>query len=62
MYSVKSASVYRGLVPIALEGGQVRVGGGGEPIEWAVEMVRLPDDATLKSRLAHDEITPVRSQ
>src|SRR5262245_22383236 len=50
-------SVYRGLVPITTHDGKVRVGGSGEPIEWAVEMVRLPDDATLKMRLGGDEIT-----
>jgi len=51
-------SVYRGVVPISIDEGKVRVGGSGEPIEWAVEMVRLPDDATLKMWLARDEITP----
>lgn len=50
-------SVYRGVVPITADDGKVHVGGSGEPIEWAVEMVRLPDDATLKSRLARDEVT-----
>ena len=50
-------SVYRAVVPIAMEGDKVRVGGSGEPIEWAVEMVRLPDDATLKLQLARNEIT-----
>jgi aminoglycoside phosphotransferase family enzyme/predicted kinase len=53
-------NVYRGVVPIAIDGGKVRIGGSGEPIEWAVEMVRLPDDATLKVRLARDEITPAQ--
>ena len=42
-------SVYRGVVPITIEDGRVRVGGSGEPVEWAVEMVRLPDEATLKA-------------
>ena len=50
-------NVYRGVVPITADHGKVHVGGSGEPIEWAVEMVRLPDDATLKSRLARDEVT-----
>lgn len=50
-------TVYRGVVPITMENGRVRVGGTGEPIEWAVEMVRLPDDATLKARIARDEVT-----
>jgi aminoglycoside phosphotransferase family enzyme/predicted kinase len=50
-------TVYRGVVAITVENGRMRVGGQGEPIEWAVEMVRLPDDATLKARLARDEVT-----
>jgi uncharacterized protein len=49
--------VYRGVVPITVHDGRVTVGGPGEPIEWAVEMVRLPDDATLKQRIARDEVT-----
>src|SRR3954471_23857733 len=31
--------VYRGVVPITVGDGRVRVGGEGEPVEWAVEMV-----------------------
>src|SRR4051812_37494294 len=50
-------AVYRGVVPITIEDGRARVDGPGEAIEWAVEMVRLPDDATLKARLARDEVT-----
>lgn len=50
-------SVYRGVVPITVEHGRVKVGGTGEPIEWAVEMVRLPDEAMLKSWLDRDELT-----
>ena len=50
-------TVYRGVVPITMENGRVRVGGAGEPAEWAVEMVRLPDDATLKAWIARDAVT-----
>jgi aminoglycoside phosphotransferase family enzyme len=50
-------SVYRGVVPITCENASIRVNGPGESIEWAVEMVRLPDEATLSRRLAHGEIT-----
>ena len=49
-------SVYRGVVPITIDDGRVKIGGSGEPVEWAVEMVRLPDDATLKELLARDEV------
>jgi aminoglycoside phosphotransferase family enzyme/predicted kinase len=49
-------TVYRGVVPITIDDGRVRVDGQGEPIERAVEMVRLPDDATLKAWIARDEV------
>src|SRR5262245_13551245 len=48
--------VYLGVVPITVEGGRVRVEGSGEPVEWAVKMRRLPDDATLQTRLLRGEI------
>jgi hypothetical protein len=48
--------VYLGVVPITFEGDQVRVEGRGEPIEWAVKMRRLPDEARLKTRLLQGEI------
>ncbi len=44
-------SVYLGTVPIAIEGGKLRVEGIGEVAEWAVKMVRLPVSATLHDRL-----------
>jgi len=50
-------SVYRGVVPITVDNGQLRMAGSGVPVEWAVEMVRLPEEATLKQRLARDEVT-----
>jgi aminoglycoside phosphotransferase family enzyme/predicted kinase len=44
--------VYRGVVPVTRDAaGRVRVGGHGEVVEWAVEMERLPDDATLGARI-----------
>ena len=53
-------TVYRGVVPITSANGKVRVGGAGEVVEWAVEMSRLPDDATLSHRLAHGLVTGVQ--
>ena len=53
--------VYLGVVPIAAApdgSGVVRVGGEGEPIEWAVEMIRLDDDDTLLSRLQRGAVAP----
>jgi hypothetical protein len=47
--------VYLGVVPIVEQDGRPRpwLRGGapdGAPVEWAVHMVRLPDDATLEAR------------
>src|SRR5947209_11545848 len=35
-------SVYAGVVPLTRQGGRLRVEGDGEPVEYAVKMVRLP--------------------
>jgi aminoglycoside phosphotransferase family enzyme/predicted kinase len=44
--------IYRGVVPIAREAdGTLALGGRGTPVEWAVEMRRFDEDATL-DRLA----------
>lgn len=52
--------VYLGVVPICKSGRGLQFGGEGEPVEWAVKMVRLPDEATLESRLARNEILPTQ--
>jgi aminoglycoside phosphotransferase family enzyme/predicted kinase len=44
--------VYLGVVPVTEAG----VEGAGEPIEWAVKMVRLSDEATLERRLKHGAV------
>jgi aminoglycoside phosphotransferase family enzyme/predicted kinase len=48
--------VYLGIVPIVLRDGRLQVEGVGETVEWAVKMRRLPDECTLKFRLAHDSV------
>ena len=49
--------VYLGVVPIAARpGGELRVGGEGEPLEWAVAMKRLPEDRMLNRLLERGEI------
>jgi aminoglycoside phosphotransferase family enzyme len=50
--------VYLGVVPITLAGAGVAMEGEGEPVEWAVKMRRLPDDATLERRLGRSEMDP----
>jgi aminoglycoside phosphotransferase family enzyme/predicted kinase len=49
-------SVYLGVVPVALDGTAVKVDGPGAAIEWAVKMKRLPEEATLRSKLQRGEI------
>ncbi len=49
-------NVYLGVVPITMEQGRLLVEGKGEPIEWAVKMQRLPDDATLERRLERGQL------
>jgi hypothetical protein len=53
--------VYLGVLPIVERGGEVRVenrplGRDGEAIDFAVWMERLPDEATLETRVAKDEV------
>jgi len=47
--------VYLGVVPLNLNGDRLQVAGPGETVEWAVQMRRLPEAATLASRLLHGE-------
>jgi len=48
--------VYLGVVPITLEGGRHRIGGGGPPVDWAVRMSRLPDQHRADQRLDRGEL------
>jgi len=52
-------SVYLGVVPITERAGHAVLGGKGEPIEYAVHMRRLPEDATLA---AHVRSGPVAAE
>jgi aminoglycoside phosphotransferase family enzyme/predicted kinase len=52
--------VYVGVVPVSRDERGLHFEGEGEPIEWAVKMVRLPDDATLQSRLLRGEVQPAQ--
>lgn len=46
-------SVYLGVVPVTRDG----VGGSSEPVEWAVKMARLPDEASLLWHVRHGDVT-----
>jgi hypothetical protein len=49
--------VYLGVEPVVRgAGGVLRLGGEGEPVEWAVAMRRLPADRTLEALLERDEL------
>jgi aminoglycoside phosphotransferase family enzyme/predicted kinase len=50
-------NVYIGVVPITRFAEGIRVEGEGEPIEWAVKMRRLPDDASLLALLDRGKLT-----
>jgi len=49
--------VYLGVVPLTDVGGRLRVEGSGPPVEYAVKMERLPDEATLHHRLRREELS-----
>ncbi|HMF12351.1 MAG TPA: AAA family ATPase [Gemmataceae bacterium] len=47
--------VYLGVVPVTARDDTVQFEGPGPAVEWAVKMVRLPDEATLHAQLERDE-------
>jgi uncharacterized protein len=50
--------IYHGVVAVTRDGGAIRMGGEGEGevVEWAVEMERLPDGATLREHLRREDL------
>jgi uncharacterized protein len=50
-------SVYLGVVPVVATASELQVEGRGKPIEWAVKMERLPEEASLLSRLQRGDLT-----
>ncbi|MFN2114654.1 MAG: AAA family ATPase [Anaerolineae bacterium] len=48
--------VYLGVVPITRAGSELIVGGTGDPVEYAVAMRRLPDEATLEAHLERGDL------
>jgi aminoglycoside phosphotransferase family enzyme/predicted kinase len=51
-------TVYLGVVPVTRDGTKVGMETHGEVVEWAVKMERLPEEATLQSRLRRGEVDP----
>jgi aminoglycoside phosphotransferase family enzyme len=48
--------VYLGVVPVSRSGLGVKMEAPGEPVEWAVKMKRLPEEATLRDRLRRGQV------
>ncbi|HEY7428025.1 MAG TPA: hypothetical protein VH682_27575 [Gemmataceae bacterium] len=53
-------AVYQGVVPVTRSGDGLRFGGDGEALEWAVQMQRLPEEATLLNRLRRGDLDAAR--
>lgn len=53
-----AADVYLGTVPIVREKSALRVEGHGEVVEWAVKMVRLPAESTLREKVRQGAVGP----
>lgn len=49
--------VYLGVVQVTCDDRGVRVEGGGEIVDWAVKMRRLPDNARLQDRLQKGQVS-----
>lgn len=50
--------VYLGVVPVTREAAGLRFEGSGPVVDWAVKMRRLPESATLRSRLKQGLLEP----
>jgi aminoglycoside phosphotransferase family enzyme/predicted kinase len=50
--------LYLDVVPITREAGRLKVGGSGEPLEYAVRMREFAEAQELGSRLERDAVTP----
>ena len=50
--------LYLDVVPITRDADRLKVGGSGEPIEYAVRMREFAEAQELGSRLEHDAVTP----
>lgn len=49
--------VYLAVVPIVEDSGEIRIGGGGDPIEYAVKMKQLPQDRMMDVLLPDGQVT-----
>jgi len=51
------ADTYLGVAPISREKGRAVIGGGGEPVEYAVKMRRLPQDRMMDALLLKNKVS-----
>jgi aminoglycoside phosphotransferase family enzyme len=55
-----AGDIYLGVVPVTLEfNGELRLGGHGEPVEWAIKMRRLRAERGMLWLITHGELKPV---
>ena len=52
------SDTYLGVVPIRQRGGRHSIGGGGETVEYAVHMRRLPEGRMMNRLMDRGEVTP----
>jgi aminoglycoside phosphotransferase family enzyme len=50
--------IYLGVLPVTEEDGQVRVGGRGHPLEYLLQMVRMPQERMMDEVADRGELTP----
>jgi aminoglycoside phosphotransferase family enzyme/predicted kinase len=55
-------AVYLGIVPVTQCDSGLRFGGEGDVVEWAVQMQRLPAEATMLAHLRRGELEPAQVQ
>jgi aminoglycoside phosphotransferase family enzyme len=53
-----SPQIYLGVVRITQEGSRIVLDGGGEVVEYAVKMKRIPDDLLMDKLLEKGQVTP----
>jgi uncharacterized protein len=56
--AVNAPELYRRVVPITRDGGDLEIGGTGTPVEWAVEMARFDEEQALDRVAGRKAIAP----
>ncbi len=53
-----SPAIYLGVVRITKEGDRIRLGGEGEPVEYAVKMKQIPEENLMDKLVERNQVTP----